>query len=333
MSGLRQNPMLKLIEYVDQYEKNTDMDTVGKFYVFNVIFVILSVIGIMANILLIAILYRSYKYSKKNYLYKLIHKHYSAKWLLIVILICNCMYLLNNFIIMSQFGLASKALGGLNNYNVACKLAFTLFPPTTAYTLMKQLSIWLLIYIIREHHLKIRTIKLLDNFYMINNYTNTILTVNKSNSKNNKAASRRNLYAFLFIFTVIFLYNAPNLFLYSLASLKNPITNTTFDYCAYTQDYAERTFVLTQSYLYPYGNLIFFVFVPFVVGLVYILFDLCYLIRMYKEEQKRYEYLKMFVEYPIYLYFCVYFFCDMFYAFHQLHDIASGKLLLFDPLA
>jgi hypothetical protein len=57
---LRNNAMLQILEYVDKYEKNNDKDqTVALFSTFNVIFVIISIIGILANFILILVLKHS----------------------------------------------------------------------------------------------------------------------------------------------------------------------------------------------------------------------------------------------------------------------------------
>jgi hypothetical protein len=88
---------------------------------------------------------------------KLIRKRYKTRICFIIIAICHSLYLLMNFIIMSQARLASFALQGLSELNVACKFSFFLFPPTTAYNLLSQLCIWTLCYAIFKHARKLRS--------------------------------------------------------------------------------------------------------------------------------------------------------------------------------
>ena len=74
-----------------------------------------------------------------------------------IIAICHSIYLLMNFMVMSQASIAAVGLRSISQFNVACKISFMLFPPTTAYTLLHQLAIWLLVYAIRQHGIKLRS--------------------------------------------------------------------------------------------------------------------------------------------------------------------------------
>lgn len=73
---------------------------------------------------------------------------------------CHSLYILINFMIMNQTGLATHALKGLSQFNAACKMAFFFSPPTTAYTILHQLAIWLLVYAVRQHARKLRATRL-----------------------------------------------------------------------------------------------------------------------------------------------------------------------------
>ncbi len=94
--------------------------------------------------------------SVNNQFNRIIRKRYKTRLCFIIIAICHSMYILFNFIVMSQAGLAAVALQGLSKLNIACKISFFLFPPTTAYNLLHQLSIWLLFYAIMKHSRKLR---------------------------------------------------------------------------------------------------------------------------------------------------------------------------------
>ena len=100
-----------------------------------------------------------YKLVKKTQLQLnlIVKKRYKTRICFIIIAICHSLYLLMNFIIMSQASIAAMALQSLSQLNLACKVSFMLFPPTTAYTLIHQLAIWLLVYAIRQHGIKLRT--------------------------------------------------------------------------------------------------------------------------------------------------------------------------------
>ena len=94
--------------------------------------------------------------SSNSLMYYFIRKRYKTRVCVILIAVCHSLYILINFIVMSQASLAAVSLKGLSQFNVACKMAFFLFPPTTAYNILHQMAIWLLCYAIRQHGLKLR---------------------------------------------------------------------------------------------------------------------------------------------------------------------------------
>lgn len=236
MTKLKQNAMMKIIEHVDMYDTNDELNTINIFNLLNGIYIIGGVVAILSNILLIILLKRtsvsklslskkltsskikapqsrapngtnlvpaivkpsnlkSYtrtnvvdlerinkpdqrvnsqkkrlNHKKKTSRYKMvkttnywnnhiIRKRYKTRICFIIIAICHSLYILMNFIVMSQASLASVALQGLSSFNFACKIAFFLFPPTTAFNLLHQIAIWLLVYAIRQHGIKLRKTK------------------------------------------------------------------------------------------------------------------------------------------------------------------------------
>lgn len=109
-------------------------------------------------------LIEEYKLTKatNSQMYYYMRKRYKTRLVFILIAICHSLYILINFIIMSQASLAAVSLKGLSQFNMACKFAFFLFPPTTAYNILHQFAIWLLVYAIRQHGLKIRRTRTFD---------------------------------------------------------------------------------------------------------------------------------------------------------------------------
>ena len=99
---------------------------------------------------------QSAQMSTASILLRYIRRRYKTRLCIILIALCHSLYLLMNFIVMSQAGVAAVALKGLNQLNLACKVSFFLFPPTTAYNLLHQFAIWLLFYAIRSHSQKLR---------------------------------------------------------------------------------------------------------------------------------------------------------------------------------
>lgn len=109
-------------------------------------------------------LIEEYKLTKatNSQMYYYMRKRYKSRLVFTLIAICHSLYILINFIIMSQASLAAVSLKGLSQFNMACKFAFFLFPPTTAYNILHQFAIWLLVYAIRQHGLKIRRTRTFD---------------------------------------------------------------------------------------------------------------------------------------------------------------------------
>jgi hypothetical protein len=111
---------------------------------------------------------RSHKKSKQNSKYKIVkktqiqlnyivNKRYNTRICFIIIAICHSIYLFMNFMVMSQASIAAMGLQSISKLNMACKISFMLFPPTTAYTFLHQLAIWLLVFALRQHAIKLRT--------------------------------------------------------------------------------------------------------------------------------------------------------------------------------
>lgn len=88
-----------------------------------------------------------------------LRKKYTTRRLFIVMAACHSFYILVNYMLMSQASLAAVALTGLTESNVACKFAFFVSPPTTAYNIVHQLAIWLLVIGIKLHSSKLRRSK------------------------------------------------------------------------------------------------------------------------------------------------------------------------------
>jgi hypothetical protein len=170
MGMLKKNSMMKIIEQVDLYDKNDDMSTIPLFHFLNFVYVFLGIFAILSNILLVVLLKHSYtsqsipmeneqsirNESNNAHMFYMISKCYKTRFCFIIIAICHSFYILVNFIIMSQASLAAAALKSLSQFNMACKFAFFMSPPTTVYNIMHQLAIWLLVYAIRQNAIKLR---------------------------------------------------------------------------------------------------------------------------------------------------------------------------------
>ena len=412
--------------------------------------------------------------SVNNQFNRIIRKRYKTRLCFIIIAICHSLYILFNFIVMSQAGLAAVALQGLSKLNIACKISFFLFPPTTAYNLLHQLSIWLLFYAIMKHSRKLRN-TMTHNFdrhadYDVNlmttdtescsdfssdddndesssdssdenikrkshshnhhnaydslnddepdtisqSLTNNSSTINQQNSVqpnpnpnnqiailqtdpfplnitspiNNKStvhfvnengtlASRQQIYSnvvhqpsyynpiyanrrhpydprligkkptsvnpaktsllcFLFerksrnalfsviLFLLLLIYNGQNLFFYSLIELKTA-KNEIITYCAFEEAYSEYYNILNQ-YIVPLLNLFLFSIIPLFLCTMQVLFDACFLIRVQREQTKRYEKLREIIEWPLYSYYLVYIVSQLPFAMHQVSDLIVGTI-------
>jgi hypothetical protein len=375
---LRNNAMLQILEFVDKYEKNNNKKVVGVFKAFNIIFIIISLFGIITNVIVVLVLKRlSYrvitkKTSKRisynedyisdsdddssdsdntdlNYRYFLLSKRYRTRICLIIISICHLFYLKINFIVMSQFKLAAIALGHLNESQFGCKIAFFLFPPTTPYNILHQYSVWLLVYALRQHSKKIRGIRHIDDDYEFNDDTE-VMTISrpesirplrstgvirkhkiKSESSNSTVCccfeeSGKNIFNCILIFFLIVVYNSQNLLFYSLNQLTLPKTNTTIEYCAFEPMFSSY-YVLISQHLVPVLNLLLFVLLPMLIGILYVSFDLCMFIRLKREQNKLYRHLNEFhIEWIVYIYFLVFFVSQLPLFLHQLIDIVSQNI-------
>lgn len=439
--------------------------------------------------------------SVNNQFNKIIRKRYKTRLLFIVIAVCHSLYILMNFIVMSQAGLAAVALQGLSQLNIACKLSFFLFPPTTAYNFLHQICVWLLFYAIFKHSKKLRNtmthnfdraadydVNLMSsdeededegesssessseeeedtssqggggNKKRSNNYdsldesneeeedtvsqsltnnssirpiqsilTNNQLaimtqpsgepttfplnitspnnvnnkvqfmdnnssTLSRNNNINNnnpyaniiqpynynsnnanaiyqsraavlananggqfslyasvqdprllarkqldiarKYDSKPSLFCLIFdrksrnalfclvLFALLFVYNSQNIFFYSLIELKTA-KNEIITYCAFEESYADYYNILNQ-YIVPLLNLCLFSLIPLLLCTMQVLFDVCFLIRVQREQTKRYEKLKEIIEWPLYSYYLVYIVSQLPFAAHQISDLILG---------
>ena len=391
---LRNNAMLQILEYVDKYEKNNDKDqTVALFTTFNIIFVIISVIGILANFIIILVLkragYRSIKKTNSdskreflattnsshigseseddsnsssdingstdlNYRYYLLSKRYRTRVCIMIISFCHLLYLKINFIIMSQFQLAAVALGQLNKSQVGCKMAFFLFPPTTPYNILHQYAIWLLIYALNQHSKKIRRIKYVvedgedylfaDNhqeFIAINRPSTESIRPIRTASLNLKSTNQRatnsrscgcfkesskNIVNCILIFILIVLYNAQNLFFYSINDVFIVKQNVSIKFCAFDPFYSNY-YLLISQHIVPMLNLLLFLILPMIIGVLYLSFDLCLFIRLKREQNKLYLHLKEYhIEWLIYIYFIIFFISQMPLFIHQVADYVTQNI-------
>ena len=132
---------------------------------------------------------------------------------------------------------------------------------------------------------------------------------------------RKNAMFCLILFILLCLYDGQNLFLYSLSELTSK--DTTVYFCAFESAYAEYYSLLTQLVV-PLLNLILFSMLPMALCTMQVLFDVCFLLRVQREQMKRFEKLKEVIEWPLYAYFGVYVFSQVPYAIHQLVDLCIG---------
>lgn len=432
--------------------------------------------------------------SNNSRMFYMIRKRYKTRFCFIVIALCHSFYLLVNFMIMSQASLAAAALKGLTQFNLACKMAFFMSPPDTFYNIVHQLAIWLLVYAIREHAIKLRKtkttnsdsadskiemiseddfddddddddheyhsdddMKVIESDYekelyafsgsehddddddeetvsvsLTNNSTNfmmsqsgglvssTITSTNQpgsvvkfkispdapsysnyhqilkyqrrpiiqftptptpntvvlpqlptaagnqhttskltppiispdglipasqqaikkrnnhnSNTKKNTSFltfyccylfshKRRNVLFGLILFMLICVYDSQNFFLYSLFKVTDKQENTLY-FCAFESNYSDYYTMLTQ-YVLPISNLFLFSFLPLLLCTMQVLFDACFLVRMQREQMKRYDRLKEVIEWPLYAYYAMYMLSQSPLALHQIIDLASGTI-------
>jgi hypothetical protein len=466
MGMLKKNSMMKIIEHVDLYDKNDDMSTIPLFHFLNFVYVFLGIFAILSNILLVVLLKHSYisqsnlmeneqsipnESNKSNnaHMFYMIRKRYKTRFCFIIIALCHSFYILVNFMIMSQASLAAAALKGLSQFNMACKFAFFMSPPTTVYNIMHQLAIWMLVYTLRQHAIKLRRtrtspddfeIEMMksdydndyedqdqsdnekvidsvlnerDNFesndyeYTVSNISNNLVIMSQSADPTNLTPDQqsssvikckitpdapsytnyhqilnhqrrpiiqftpnvnlnisklsmttaqpssdalisipssikkkhdenisyyacylfskkcRNVLFCLILFMLICFYNGQNFFLYSLFELTK--NGKKIYFCAFESNYANY-YTLLNQFILPITNLCLFSFFPLLLCTMQVFFDTCFLIRIQREQVKRYEQLKDVIEWPLYAYYAVYMISQIPILLHQVVDLASGAV-------
>lgn len=352
MGQIKQNAMMKIIDYVDRYEKNDDLSTVTTFKYLNMFFIIFGLLAIFSNIFLVYSLKKIdskntkivYSYQRNNIISTMIdccyriQNRYKTRLCLAIISICHAVYIFLNYIIMSQAGLASVALKGLTKLNLACKMAFFMFPPTTAYNICHQLYVWLLIHALQTHAVKIRktrTVDIEDNFSDDESYDRyqdrsqvpftiprfPVQQMIRTKQKKFNCAKNRNCLALGFILSLLFIYNSFNLIFYSLNKLVDSKNNTIY-FCAFDETYSDYYSKLTP-FLVPLLNLVLFWALPFFFGISRIILDISFLIRIKREQEKRYIKLKNLIEWPVYAYFIIFAITQLPFAIHQIVDLSK----------
>ncbi|RNA39610.1 hypothetical protein BpHYR1_044265 [Brachionus plicatilis] len=355
MGQIKQNAMMKIIDYVDRYEKNDDLSTITTFKSLNVFFIVFGLLAISSNILLVFSLKKIdsmntkvvYSYQRNNIITTLldccnrVRNRYKTRLCLALISVCHAVYILLNYIVMSQAGLASVALKGLTKLTFACKMAFFMFPPTTAYNICHQLYVWLLVHALRTHAVKIRktrTVDIEDNLSDDESYDRyqdrsqvpftiprfPVQQMIRSKPKKFNCAKNRNCLALGLILSLLFVYNSLNLVFYSLNKLVDSKNNTIY-FCAFDETYSDYYTKLTP-FLMPLLNLIFFWAVPFFFGIGQILLDMSFLFRIKREQEKRYLKLKKLIERPVYAYFVIFAITQLPFAIHQVVDLSNSAV-------
>ncbi len=155
-------------------------------------------------------------------------------------------------------------------------------------------------------------------------YVTSSSFVKSTQAKSTIAQNRKNITFCIFLFVILFTYNAQNLFLYSLSELPLPDMPTIY-YCAFEQAYSEYYTVLNQ-YVIPLSNLVLFAALPLALATMQVLFDICFLVRVQREQMKRYLKLRDIIEWPIYIYYLVYLISQLPFALHQVNDLIMGTV-------
>lgn len=132
---------------------------------------------------------------------------------------------------------------------------------------------------------------------------------------------RNNAMFCLVLFILLCVYDGQNLFLYSLAKLEGKASTVYF--CAFDSTYSDYYTVLTQ-FIVPMANLCLFALFPMLLCTMQVLFDACFLVRVQREQMKRYEKLKDVIEWPLYCYYAVLIFSQLPFAVHQIVDLCIG---------
>lgn len=135
--------------------------------------------------------------------------------------------------------------------------------------------------------------------------------------------TRTNLIIAALLLALLLVYNAQNILFYKLNELTTDPSSPTIYFCAFDDKYADYFSMLTQ-FLVPFLNLFLFAILPLTLLTVQVLLDVCFLIRVRREQAKRYMKLSELIEWPLYGYYLVYMVSQLPYALHQLVDLASG---------
>ena len=138
------------------------------------------------------------------------------------------------------------------------------------------------------------------------------------------AQNRKNILFCSFLFIVLFIYNGQNLFLYSLSELRSPNAPTIY-YCAFEQAFSDY-YTLLNQYVIPLTNLVLFAALPLALCTMQVLFDICFLVRVQREQMKRYLKLRDIIEWPVYLYYFVYMISQLPFAMQQINDLILGTV-------
>lgn len=153
-----------------------------------------------------------------------------------------------------------------------------------------------------------------------------ISSSSKSHRKSSRARrealiTKTNILFTIGLFLALLAYNAQNLFLYKLNELNTGAQMILF--CAFDDAYADYYTMLTQ-FLVPFLNLFFFAILPLTLLTVQVLLDVCFLIRVKREQMKRYMKISEDIEWPLYAYYLVYMVSQLPYALHQFVDLTVG---------
>ena len=355
---LRSNALLKILEYTDKYEKNSDKNqNVKLFKIFNIGFICLSVIGLLTNFILVLILKRS-KYKRKkdsekesetklNNHFDLFSKRYQTCLILSLIISCQMVYLTINFIVLSQSKLTQFILSFLNTSQLVCKLSFFLLPPTTKCNILYQYSVWLLIYGLHKHGKKIRSVKYIEETieydtckHESDEIKETMIVSDKKsirteiiNAKNNFKLKNscmsisvgvKNIIACIALFLLVVIYNSKNLILYSVNEISITDENKkklNITFCAFSSSFSNYYILLCHE-IFPILDLFLFELIPLIIGFHQLWIDLCLIILLKRERNKRFKYLKKYhIEWILYIFFILLFVSQIPFLFHQINDL------------
>lgn len=177
-----------------------------------------------------------------------------------------------------------------------------------------------------HHHHHQPPVQIVSNYYQSNVFalpsnSSTRHTGRKSSRARQESITKTNLLFSGLLLALLLIYNAQNLFFYKLNELTTD--QQTIHFCAFDDKYADYYSMLTQ-FLVPFTNLFLFAILPLTLLTVQVLLDVCFLIRVRREQAKRYLKLSECIEWPLYVYYLVYMVSHLPYALHQLVDLAIG---------